>query len=364
MIESNYEILGVTEDASKKQIQQAFRKLVLEHHSDRGGDIEQFKKIKQAYDDLKIGQKYPETDKEKQRKSKVFTGDDEENIRRRNLIISKELSREMKLAQEWLSTLNRINSTGTRLFGSKALGEMEFERKANGALLIKGNYMAGELSFDGSIFMQGNISSPSFSQENSSIIRLTKGDFKFINPLENKYKIDNGSKIIAENGDIVVGNIFGKKNKVQDPNGRVGVYTIKELRSELSSPNGNIIVENAVNTVTIDGDTILILNIEDEVKIKGREILVYGQKVTYDVEFELKQGGFIRFFENFSIQGLSDDAKIKLENGKKIKLFYLKTKKIKDLSDEFVPNKEDYGKNDTMVGNGFTITYEMIDNFN
>ena len=211
MVESNYEILGVTEDASKKQIQHAFRKLVLEHHSDRGGDIEQFKKIKQAYDDLKIGKKYPETDKEKQRKSKVFTGDDEENIRRRNLIISKELSREMKLAQEWLSTLNRINSIGTRLFGSKALGEMEFERKANGALLIKGNYMAGKLSVDGPIFMQGNISSPSFSQENSSIIRLTKGDFKFINPLENKYKIDNGSKIIAENGDIVVGNIFGKK---------------------------------------------------------------------------------------------------------------------------------------------------------
>ena len=363
MVESNYEILGVLDDSSQQMVREAFRKLALQHHSDRGGDDEQFKKIKQAYDDLKIGQKYPETDKEKQRKSKVFTGDDEENIRRRNLIISKELSREMKLAQEWLSTLNRINSSGTRLFGSKALGEMEFERKANGALLIKGNYMAGELSFDGSIFMQGNISSPSFSQENSSIIRLTKGDFKFINPLENKYKIDNGSKIIAENGDIVVGNIFGKKNKVQDPNGRVGVYTIKELRSELSSPNGNIIVENAVNTVTIDGDTILILNIEDEVKIKGREILVYGQKVTYDVEFELKQGGFIRFFENFSIQGLSDDAKIKLENGKKIKLFYLKTKKIKDLSDEFVPNKKDYGKNDTMVGNGFTITYEMIDNF-
>ena len=70
----------------------------------------------------------------------------------------------------------------------------------------------------------------------------------------------------------------------------------------------------------------------------------------------------IRFFENFSIQGLSGDAIIKLENGKKIRLFDLKTKKIKDLADEFVPNKENYGKDTTMVGYGFTITYDMLDN--
>ena len=58
----------------------------------------------------------------------------------------------------------------------------------------------------------------------------------------------------------------------------------------------------------------------------------------------IKEGGTIRFFENFSIQGLSGDAIIKLENGKKIRLFDLKTKKIKDLSDEFVSNKENYNQ--------------------
>ena len=31
-------------------------------------------------------------------------------------------------------------------------------------------------------------------------IHLTKGDFKFINPLENKYKIENGANIIVDNG--------------------------------------------------------------------------------------------------------------------------------------------------------------------
>ena len=64
----------------------------------------------------------------------------------------------------------------------------------------------------------------------------------------------------------------------------------------------------------------------------------------------------------FQSQGLSGDAIIKLENGKKIRLFDLKTKKIKDLADELVPNKENYAKDSTMVGNGFTITYDMLDN--
>ena len=54
VIENNYQILGVHEGATRKEIQDAFRKLALEHHSDRGGDIEKFKKIKQAYDDLKL----------------------------------------------------------------------------------------------------------------------------------------------------------------------------------------------------------------------------------------------------------------------------------------------------------------------
>jgi hypothetical protein len=89
---------------------------------------------------------------------------------------------------------------------------------------------------------------------------------------------------------------------------------------------------------------------------------LYGSKITYDIIIKLKKGGVIRFFENFSIQSLSNDAIIKLENGKEIRLFDIKTKKIKDLADEFVPNKNEYDKDATMVGNGFTITYEMLDN--
>ena len=362
MVESNYDILEIVEGSTEKEIRNGFRRLALQFHSDKGGDNEQFIKIKQAYEDLKIGKKYPETDIEKLRKSRVYSGDSEEDIRRKNRILGQELSKEMKTAQEWAAALNRSNSTASRLFGSKTLGEIELERKANGALSIKGNFMAGELSYDGPIIMQGNVSSPSWTEEFRTKIHLPTGDFKFVNPIENKYKIENGAKIIVDNGNAVVGNIFGRKYKVQDPEGRVGIYQTQENRTQILAPRGKIIAENAVNTVYLEADTIIALNLEDDVKIRGREILLYGSKVTYDVIIELKKDGIIRFFESFSVQGISNDVKIRLENGKEIRLFDIKTKKIKDLADEFVPNKSNYNKDDTMVGKGFTITYQMLEN--
>ena len=364
MVESNYDILEIVEGSTEKEIRNGFRRLALQFHSDRGGDNEQFIKIKQAYEDLKIGKKYPETDIEKLRKSRVYSGDSEEDIRRKNRILGQELSKEMQTAQEWAAALNRSNSTASRLFGSKTLGEIELERKANGALSIKGNFMAGELSYDGPIIMQGNVSSPSWTEEFRTKIHLTKGDFKFVDPIENKYKIENGAKIIVDNGNAVIGNIFGRKYKVQDPEGRVGIYLNQENRTQVLAPRGKIIAENAVNTVYLEADTIIALNLEDDVKIRGREILLYGSKVTYDVIIELKKDGIIKFFESFSVQGISNDVKIRLENGKEIRLFDIKTKKIKDLADEFVPNKSIYHKDDTMVGKGFTITYQMLENLN
>jgi len=362
MVENNYDILGIVEGTTEKEIRDAFRRLALQFHSDRGGDNEQFIKIKQAYEDLKVGKKYPETDIEKRKNSRVYSDETEFDVRRKNQILGQELSKEMKIAEDWASALNKSNSTGIRLFGSKTLGEIELERKVTGALSIKGNFMAGSLTYNGSIIMQGSITSPSWTKEFQTIIHLTLGDFKFINPLENKYKIENGAKIIVDNGNIIVGNIYGRKFRVEDPDGKVGVYQIQEHRTYISSPNGKIIAENLVNTVSVNADTVIVLNAEDDVIISAREILFYGNKFTYDSIIELKHGGLIRFFETFSIQGLSGDAIIKLENGKKIRLFDLKTKKIRDLADEFVPIKENYTKDATMVGHGFTITYDMLDN--
>ena len=362
MVENNYDILGIVEGSTTKEIRDAFRRLALQFHSDRGGENEQFIKIKQAYEDLKIGKKYPETDIEKRRSSRVYSEETEFDVKRRNQILGQELSKEMEIAEKWAIELNKSNSTATRLFGSKTLGEIELERKANGSLSIKGNFMAGNITYDGSITMQGSITSPSWTKEFQTNIHLTSGDFKFINPLENKFKIENGARLIVDNGDAVLGNIHGRKFRVEDPDGKIGVYQIQEHRTHISAPNGKIIAENIVDTVSVDANTIIVLNVEDDVKISAREILFYGGKLTYDSIIELKHGGTIRFFENFSIQGLSGDATIKLENGKTIRFFNLKTKKIRDLADEYVSNKEKYTKDATMVGHGFTITYEMLDN--
>ena len=363
MTESNYDILGIVEGSTEKEIRDAFRRMALQFHSDRGGENDQFIKIKQAYEDLKIGKKYPDTDIEKLRNSRVYSGDTEEEVRRKNQILGQQLSKEMQAAEEWAARLNQTNTTATRLFGSKTLGEIELERKANGALSIKGNFMAGSLTYDGPVVMQGNITSPSWTEEFKTDIRISKGDFKFINPVDNKYRIENGAKLTIDNGNAVVGNIFGRKYRAEDPQGRVGLFRTIEHRTHVYAPRGKIIAENAVNTVLLEADSIIVLNLEDDVKIKAREILFYGGKMTYDSSIELRQAGFIRFFvKNELIQGISGDAIIKLENGKQIRLFDIKTKKIHDVADEFVPNKDQYAKDATMVGNGFTITYEMLDN--
>ncbi len=59
---------------------------------------------------------------------------------------------------------------------------------------------------------------------------------------------------------------------------------------------------------------------------------------------------------------MSDDTIIKLENGKKFTLHEFKTKRIKDLPDT-VTDKNNYSKDDTIVGKGFKITYAMLDNY-
>lgn len=362
-MESNYDILGIADGAGRREVQAAFRRLALRHHSDRGGDTEQFKRIKQAYEDLKEGKKYPDTDEERARRSRVYSGGDEEEARRRNRILAREVSGEMRLAQEWAAALNRTGGTGSRLFGSRALGEMEFERTANGALTIKGNIMAGSLEYDGPVMVRGNITSPTFSGEHATSITVGRGDFKFVDPVQNKYKIDNGARIFAERGNIVVGNVFGRKIQVQDPDGKVGLYVTAERRTHLYAPGGKIIAENVANTVSLNADTVMALNLEDDVRVSAREVLVYGSKMTYDVKIELKRGGVLRFFERNSVLGLSDDAIVSLDNGKALCVHDLKTRRISDLPGRLVPPGAAHPAAATMVGNGFPVTYDMIDNF-
>ena len=47
-----YDVLGVSRTASQDEIKAAFRRLALEHHPDKGGDPEKFKKYNEAYQAL------------------------------------------------------------------------------------------------------------------------------------------------------------------------------------------------------------------------------------------------------------------------------------------------------------------------
>ena len=47
-----YDVLGLTRDATADDVKKAYRKLAREHHPDKGGDPEKFKKVQEAYEVL------------------------------------------------------------------------------------------------------------------------------------------------------------------------------------------------------------------------------------------------------------------------------------------------------------------------
>lgn len=57
-----YDILGVAEGATEDEIKKAFRKQAMQHHPDKGGDQEQFKKINEAYQVIGDAQKKQQYD--------------------------------------------------------------------------------------------------------------------------------------------------------------------------------------------------------------------------------------------------------------------------------------------------------------
>ena len=48
----NFDILGVSPDATLEEVKRAYKKLASKSHPDKGGDPEQFKKILKAYTEI------------------------------------------------------------------------------------------------------------------------------------------------------------------------------------------------------------------------------------------------------------------------------------------------------------------------
>ena len=64
-MEDFYQILGVNQNASQDEIKKAYRKLAVEHHPDKGGDENKFKKISEAYDTIGDENKRSQYDNQK-----------------------------------------------------------------------------------------------------------------------------------------------------------------------------------------------------------------------------------------------------------------------------------------------------------
>ena len=64
-MENYYQILGVQENTPIDEIKKKYRKLAMEHHPDKGGDEEKFKKISEAYDILSDDNKRAQYDNQR-----------------------------------------------------------------------------------------------------------------------------------------------------------------------------------------------------------------------------------------------------------------------------------------------------------
>tara|TARA_B100000768_G_C10919095_1_gene224861 strand:- start:27 stop:380 length:354 start_codon:yes stop_codon:yes gene_type:complete len=51
-VNENYSVLGLKRSASDEDIKQAFREKALKTHPDKGGDAEDFKRVREAYENL------------------------------------------------------------------------------------------------------------------------------------------------------------------------------------------------------------------------------------------------------------------------------------------------------------------------
>ena len=71
-MEDFYKILGVNENATQDEIKKTYRKLAVEHHPDKGGDENTFKRISEAYDT--IGDENKRSQYDNQRKNPFANG--------------------------------------------------------------------------------------------------------------------------------------------------------------------------------------------------------------------------------------------------------------------------------------------------
>ena len=110
---------------------------------------------------------------------------------------------------------------------------MESVRKITNTITVKGNLWAGNSRDEKTVMMRGSKTSPYISpyEKHKTHRQVTKGNGRMIDSRRNKYYFVGGAKFTVDNCDMEVGNVRATRQRVQDPQGRVGMSTVIEYFS-------------------------------------------------------------------------------------------------------------------------------------
>ncbi len=270
MTSSYYEILKISENASREEIKQSYRKLALENHPDKGGNEEEFKKISLAYEVLNDDNKRKEYDFERKHGQGIPFDNNNNNVpfpfpfpfgfqqQQTN-------SHEGQQQQAPFNIFNFVNNLNSQ--GNKSIKKSD--QYYNYSVSLKDIYNGVTRKF--------HIRKKSLCREcNKSCSKcngtgeISNGQFVQVGPIfhfmNNQCNICMGSSVIREmscKSCNSTGNINEEKHI--ELYIEKGIENKKEYRFESWG-------EQATRICDIAGDFIIVINIEDDVNFKRNNL--------------------------------------------------------------------------------------------
>lgn len=269
-----HQILDIDSNASKSEIKKAYRKKAIQLHPDRGGKMEDFIKLKEAYDFAinKIDKVTKEIEEVKER----IKMEEQEAI---------SMAKITKEIQKWCIEQES---------GTKQFSDIIECKKNNTDLRFIGAFLAGELSFRGDISIFGDVSSPLMALYKTVISGkniLIEGD------------ISNGARINGKT--ITTNNVIGLfKHQIDatqdDTNKDLPLNTILSAKEsiDLNECSGHVI---------LSAKNIQVYDIKNGAKLIADNIIITGDIITSDCKIHARKT--LRIIANHMSQ-MSDVCRI------------------------------------------------------
>jgi curved DNA-binding protein CbpA len=155
-------VLGLDHSATKSDIKKAYRKLILKHHPDKGGDPEKFRDVQNAFEKLAgndepsraVGVEYPSSE-ETFEEAEYFSKDQEEYFRKEQEK-SRRLYQEQRRVDDLIEAVRRNDVEKAKIL-LEQLSEKAFSAQFSAQFLVSSSYapllqeiLANELRFSNS----------------------------------------------------------------------------------------------------------------------------------------------------------------------------------------------------------------------